>query len=94
MGQFIALFMDTTLAVIVGLLELLAIGRAVLESNVEWKLLNMEVYLFIAVSFLGLQLLPCPTPAGGWRWPWAWESGRAGRITEKLTMTEHNDIAL
>ena len=50
-GQFIALFMDTTLAVIVGLLELLAIGRAVLEINVEWKLLNMEVYLFIAVIF-------------------------------------------
>jgi general L-amino acid transport system permease protein len=50
-GQFIALFMDTTLAVIVGLLELLAVGRAVLESNVEWKLLNMEVYLFIAALF-------------------------------------------
>jgi general L-amino acid transport system permease protein len=50
-GQFIALFMDTTLAVIVGLMELLAIGRAVLESNVEWKLLNMEVYLFIAAIF-------------------------------------------
>jgi general L-amino acid transport system permease protein len=50
-GQFIALFMDTTLAVIVGLLELLAIGRAVLESNVDWKLLNMEVYLFIAALF-------------------------------------------
>jgi general L-amino acid transport system permease protein len=50
-GQFIALFMDTTLAVIVGLMELLAVGRAVLESNVEWKLLNMEVYLFIAAVF-------------------------------------------
>jgi general L-amino acid transport system permease protein len=50
-GQFIALFMDTTLAVIVGLMELLAIGRAVLEINVEWKLLNMEVYIFIAVVF-------------------------------------------
>ena len=50
-GQFIALFMDTTLAVIVGLLELLAIGKAVLESDVEWKLLNMEVYLFVAAVF-------------------------------------------
>jgi general L-amino acid transport system permease protein len=50
-GQFIALFLDTTLAVIVGLLELLAIGKAVLETNVEWKLLNMEVYLFIAAVF-------------------------------------------
>jgi len=50
-GQLIARFMDTTLAVIVGLLELLAVGRAVLESNAEWKLLNMEVYLFIAAIF-------------------------------------------
>ncbi len=50
-GQFIALFMDTTLAVIVGLTELLAIGRAILESRVEWKLLNMEVFLFIALVF-------------------------------------------
>jgi general L-amino acid transport system permease protein len=50
-GQFIALFMDTTLAVIVGLMELLAVGRAVLEINVEWKLLNMEVYIFIAAVF-------------------------------------------
>jgi general L-amino acid transport system permease protein len=50
-GQFIALFMDTTLAIIVGLLELLAVGRTIMESNVEWKLLNMEVYLFIAAVF-------------------------------------------
>ena len=50
-GQFIALFMDTTLAIIVGLLELLAVGKAVLEIDVEWKLLNMEVYLFIAAVF-------------------------------------------
>jgi general L-amino acid transport system permease protein len=50
-GQFIALFMDTTLAIIVGLLELLAVGKAVLESNVDWKLLNMEVYVFVAAVF-------------------------------------------
>jgi His/Glu/Gln/Arg/opine family amino acid ABC transporter permease subunit len=50
-GQFIALFMDTTLAVIVNLLELLGMGRSVLESKVEWKLLNMEMFLFIAVMF-------------------------------------------
>jgi general L-amino acid transport system permease protein len=50
-GQFIALFMDTTLAIIVGLTELLAIGRAVLQSNQEWLLRDKEVYLFIAVVF-------------------------------------------
>ena len=50
-GQFIALFMDTTLAIIVGLVELLAVGKAVLNSNVEWLLLDKEVYVFIAVLF-------------------------------------------
>jgi len=50
-GQFIALFMDTTLAIIVALLELLAVGKAVLNSNVQWLLLDKEVYLFIAAVF-------------------------------------------
>ena len=50
-GQFIALYMDTTLAIIVGLLELLAVGSAILNSNPEWLLLDMEVYAFIAVVF-------------------------------------------
>jgi len=50
-GQFIALFMDTTLAIIVGLTELLAVGRAVLNSNPAWLLLDKEVYLFIAAVF-------------------------------------------
>lgn len=50
-GQFIALFMDTTLAIIVGLVELLAVGKAILNSNPEWLLLDQEVYLFIALLF-------------------------------------------
>lgn len=50
-GQFIALFMDTTLAIIVGLLELLAVGRAILNSNPQWLLLDMEVYAFVAIVF-------------------------------------------
>ena len=50
-GQFIALFMDTTLALIVGLLELLSMGKSVLETKVEWKLLNMEMFIFVAVVF-------------------------------------------
>ncbi len=50
-GQFIALFMDTTLAIIVGLVELLAIGKSILNSNVEWLLLDSEVYIFIAAVF-------------------------------------------
>ncbi len=50
-GQFIALFMDTTLAVIVGLVELLAVGKTVLQSNPDWLLLDMEVFIFIAAVF-------------------------------------------
>lgn len=50
-GQFIALFMDTTLVIIVGLMELLAVGKAVLQSNQEWLLRDKEVYLFVAVLF-------------------------------------------
>ena len=50
-GQFISLFMDTTLAIIVGLMELLAVGKAVLQTNQEWLLRDKEVYLFIAIVF-------------------------------------------
>ncbi len=50
-GQFIALFMDTTLAVIVGLLELLAVGKAIVQGNPAWLSLQAEVYVFIAVVF-------------------------------------------
>lgn len=50
-GQFIALFMDTTLAYIVGLTELLTIGKIVLQSNTEWLFLDMEVFLFVAAVF-------------------------------------------
>lgn len=50
-GQFIALFMDTTLAVIVGLLELLAIGKAIVQGNPLYLRLQAEVYIFIALLF-------------------------------------------
>jgi general L-amino acid transport system permease protein len=49
-GLFISLFKDTTLAVIVGLLELLSIGRSVLAQP-EWLGRQTEVYLFIAAVF-------------------------------------------
>jgi general L-amino acid transport system permease protein len=50
-GQFISLFKDTTLAVIVGITELLAIGKAVIQSDPEFIQLQAEVYVFIAVVF-------------------------------------------
>jgi general L-amino acid transport system permease protein len=49
-GLFISLFKDTTLAVIVGLLEVLSIGRSVLAQS-EWLGRQTEVYLFIAAIF-------------------------------------------
>ncbi len=50
-GQFISLFKDTTLVVIIGINDLLGIGNAVLNLNPEFVRLQMEVYLFIAAIF-------------------------------------------
>jgi general L-amino acid transport system permease protein len=50
-GQFISLFKDTTLVVIVGINDLLGIGRSVINSDPEFVQLQLEVYLFIAVIY-------------------------------------------
>ena len=50
-GQFISLFKDTSLAVIVGLTEILGIAKAILAGNPEWVSAQTEVYLFVAVVF-------------------------------------------
>jgi len=52
-GLFISLLKDTTLVVIVGLLELLGIGRAVLAQS-EWFGAQLEVYVFIGAVFFVL----------------------------------------
>ena len=49
-NSFISLFKDTTLVIIVGMFDLLGIGRVAL-SNREWIGLANEVYMFIAVVF-------------------------------------------
>ena len=49
-GLFISLLKDTTLVVIIGLLELLGIGRAVLAQT-EWFGAQLEVYVFVAAVF-------------------------------------------
>jgi general L-amino acid transport system permease protein len=49
-GQFISLFQDTTLLAIVGLAELLGIGRSVL-ANPSYLGRFAEVYLFLAVIY-------------------------------------------
>jgi len=50
-GQFISLFKDTTLVVIVGINDLLGIGKSILGTNSEYVRLQAEVYLFIALVF-------------------------------------------
>ncbi len=50
-GQFISLFKDTTLVIILGINELLGIGRAVIQASPEYVRLQLEVYLFIALIF-------------------------------------------
>jgi general L-amino acid transport system permease protein len=52
-GLFISLLKDTTLVVIVGLLDLLGVGRAVLAQP-EWVGSSYEVFGFIAVVFFVL----------------------------------------
>ena len=47
---FISLYKDTTLVVIIGLLDPLGIGRAVL-ADAKWNGLSTETYLFCAVFF-------------------------------------------
>jgi general L-amino acid transport system permease protein len=52
-GLFISLLKDTTLVTIVGLLELLGIGRAVLAQP-QWFGAHLEVYAFVAAVFFVL----------------------------------------
>lgn len=50
-GQFISLFKDTTLVLIVGLVDILNIGKSIIASNPEWTGYQTEVYLVIAAVF-------------------------------------------
>ena len=52
-GLFISLLKDTTLVSIIGLLELLGIGRAVLAQP-QWFGAQLEVYAFVATVFFVL----------------------------------------
>lgn len=50
-GQFITLFKDTTLVVIVGINDLLGIGRSILNSDPQYLQAKLEIYLFIAAVY-------------------------------------------
>lgn len=49
-GQFIALFKDTSLVAIIGLIDLLGVAKSVI-ANLDWLGLQAEVYLFAAVIY-------------------------------------------
>jgi general L-amino acid transport system permease protein len=50
-GQFIALFKDTTLVVIIGINDLLGIGKSIINSQPEFVQLQTEVYIFVALIY-------------------------------------------
>ncbi|NIV11319.1 MAG: ABC transporter permease subunit [Aliifodinibius sp.] len=50
-GQFISLFKDTTLVVIVGINDLLGIGRSIINSSPEFVQLQTEVYIFMTIIY-------------------------------------------
>ena len=49
-NTFISLYKDTTLVIIIGLLDPLGIGKASL-ADAKWQGLSTEVYIFVAVFF-------------------------------------------
>lgn len=49
-GQFIGLFKDTSLVAIIGVFDLLSIGRAVLGQQ-EYRAFQAEIYLFIGLIY-------------------------------------------
>jgi general L-amino acid transport system permease protein len=49
-NTFVGLFKDTTLVVIIGLTDVLGVGRASLSDS-KWQGLAWEVYVFIAILF-------------------------------------------
>jgi general L-amino acid transport system permease protein len=67
-GQFISLFKDTTLVVIVGLLDILGVGKSILAGNPEWVSAQAEVYIFIAAVF----------------WVFTFSMSRSSRKLEKI----------
>jgi general L-amino acid transport system permease protein len=49
-NTFIGLYKDTTLVIVIGLLDPLGIGRAAL-ADANWNGLSNEIYLFVALFF-------------------------------------------
>ena len=50
-GQFIGLFKDTSLVYIIGMLDVVAIGRSFIQSNPEYLANARELFVFLALIF-------------------------------------------
>ena len=50
-GQFIALFKDTTLVYIIGMLDILEFGRAFVQGNPEFIASIHELFIFLSIVF-------------------------------------------
>ena len=50
-GQFIALFKDTSLVYIVGMLDILEMGRSIVQGNVQFTDNGRENLIFVAIVF-------------------------------------------
>ena len=50
-GQFISLFKDTTLVYIIGMLDVVEIGRAFIQGNQDYLDNALELFVFLAVVF-------------------------------------------
>ncbi len=50
-GQFIALFKDTSLVYIIGMLDVVEISRAFIQGNTEYLASAKEVFIFLALVF-------------------------------------------
>ncbi len=50
-GQFIGLFKDTSLVYIIGMLDIVEIGRAFILGNAEYRAHAQELFVFVAIVF-------------------------------------------
>ena len=50
-GQFIGLFKDTSLVYIIGMLDIVEIGRAFILGNTEYRAHARELFVFVAIVF-------------------------------------------
>ena len=50
-GQFIALFKDTSLVYIIGMLDVVEISRAFIQGNTEYLSNAKELFIFLALVF-------------------------------------------